>query len=155
MATLALPITELLPMVKEAERETRQVVVCSRASQPTVKLLFQIMYKTVHLKNRLSHVARQQDSLISTLTSRDFSKAKTEDLTNLVASIDNLVGHERELLGQAQKLGAGLRFWWNSSLRKLSEQTEHLDSISESLHAECSMESSVLLGLAVQQFAIK
>ena len=38
-----------------------------------------------------------------------------------------------EILQQAHRLGAEIRAWCQSSLVKLADQAEHLDSIAESL----------------------
>lgn len=155
MSALALPISELMPVVDQAKEQTKSVVVCSHAQRADTMVVCNIVWKTFVLKHRLADVARRQEQLIAKLLERDFSATPMDEVRSLANSIDQLVTEERELLSEAQKLGSEIRVWWNTSLVRLSGQVEHLDSIAESLHLECDDKASALLAFAVEQFAMK
>jgi hypothetical protein len=63
------------------------------------------------------------------------------------------VGKERELLRDAYGLDVTVRVWWDASLKLLEDQTEHFDSVAESLHAAASDHSTALMATAVSQFS--
>lgn len=155
MATLALPINALLPAVDEANTKTKQVVVCSRAETNDKLIVLRIAWKTLNLRRRFASLAYRQTQLINILVQRDFSTFEVNDLKEVAGLIDRLVAGERDTLQQAHELGAEIRAWWHSSLVKLADQVEHLDSIAESLHVASDREASVLMGMAVERFTAK
>lgn len=155
MATLALPITDLLPVVAQAEAETKQVVVCSKAETADKRVVLKIAWKTLSLRWQFIHLANRQTQLINTLVQRDFSTYAVNDLKEIAGLTDRLVDGERDMLQQAHQLGSEIRAWWHSSLVKLTDQVEHLDSIAESLHVAADPEASVLMGMAVERFTAK
>jgi hypothetical protein len=152
MATLALPISELTPVVFDAKERTKCVVACSRAAVADFTVTCQILTKTVVLRTKFSRLVTRQAKLLRALVERDFNSFPAEELLVLATSIDGLVADERELLKLAGELGSEIRVWWNTSLVMLSEQVEHLDSISESLHLAADPEGTHLLALAVEEF---
>lgn len=152
MATLALPISELTPVVFDAKERTKCVVACSRAAVADFAVTCQILAKTVVLRHKFSRLVTRQAKLLRALVERDFNSLPDEELLVLATSIDGLVADERELLNLAGELGSEIRVWWNTSLIMLSEQVEHLDSISESLHLAADTEGTHLLALAVEEF---
>ena len=153
MAALAVPISQLAPVVDEAKAETKCVVVCTKAERADATNMWQIVRKTFRLRNRFAHIVARQDEVIKKLVSRDFSSTPADELSSLASSIDSLVADERDLLHLVNGLGAEIRVWWASLLVKLADQLEYLDSISESLHTASDPEASMLLGLAVEQMA--
>jgi hypothetical protein len=152
MATLALPINALLPAVDEANAETRQVVVCSK-EEPTDKMIVvRIAWKTLVLRRRFADLAHRQTRLLNTMVQRDVSKFDRRDLAEMAVLVDKLVSGERDILQQAHQLGSEIRAWWHTSLLKLSDQVEHLESIAESFRVAADEEASALMGVAVGQF---
>ncbi len=148
MATLVLPISELEPAVIEAKAETDRVVSWSRSSVADIGVAFQIYSKAFALRLKFSRLVTRQGGLLSSLVDKKFSDIPREELRDLALRIDRLVTDERELLEEVHSVGSEVRVLWTSSLQKLSEQVEHLDSISESLHMESEAEGSLLLTVA-------
>ena len=155
MAALALPITELLPVVDEAKAETTQVVVCSKVQSADKLIVLRIAWKTLALRRRFADLAHRQTGLLDRLIQRDFSSFAESDMEELALLIDSLVASERDVLQQAAGLGSEIRAWWHTSLMRLQGQVEHLESIAESLHVAGNSEAATLLGIAVGQFAEK
>lgn len=153
MAALALPISELAPVVDEAKVETECVAVCSKAERADTTTMWHIVRKTYSLKRRFAQIVTRQGELIDKLVGRDFSTTPVAELSSLANSIDSLTTDERELLNLVNGLGAELRVWWATSLLRLADQVDHLESIAESLHVASDPESSLLLALAVEQMA--
>jgi hypothetical protein len=154
MAALALPISELEPVVLQARAETERVVCWSRSAVAGFAGVCHIYVKAFALRQKFSHLVTLQSSLLSRLVEKNFSEVSSGDLEKIAEGLDRIVAGERELLRDAEGLGSEIRFLWNPLLQKLSEQAEHLDSISESLHMEVEPEGSVLLALAAGQFAM-
>jgi hypothetical protein len=157
MATMTLPIRELERSVRvEAERAQAGadcVVKHSRAPRADLKATCRVAGATLGLRFLLSGLVRTQDKFISVLVERDFTECRSEDLAELAVSLDGIVSKERAVLEKASTLGAEIRIWWNTSLAKLAQQVEHLDSIAESLHLESDPEASLLLAMSVDQFS--
>jgi hypothetical protein len=101
---------------------------------------------------RLSNLTMRQSRLIGMLVACDFNNGNAQDLENLASLIDGMVSDEREILKLACALGAEIRNWWSTSLLLLSEQTEHLDSIAESLHLAADPRGTALMAMAVEEF---
>src|SRR5262249_21956579 len=141
------------PVVDQAKKQTKCVVVCSQRERADAITFWHIAHKTIALRHQLAHVTRLQERLINKLTERDFSTVPAVELNSIATYLDRLVATERDVLHDARQLGSELRVWWNTSLVKLSAQAEHLDSIAESLHAASDDETSALLGIAVGQVA--
>ena len=114
-------------------------------------LLSQAAYQTVILKLRLSRLAKRQHAVIEKLIATDFAAHSKGQIRNIVAQIDDLVSYERGVLEDSQKLGMVTRFLWNDSLTKLGNQTEHLDSISESLHLALDDKTTALMAMALEE----
>ena len=155
MSALALPIDQLLPLVNEAKQRTATVVVSSRAERANITVALQIAFKTLGLRGRLATLADKQAKFISVMTEFDFSTMPAEKMKQTAALVDDLVRDEREVLRQASELGSEIRVWWNTSLLRIAQQAEHLDSIAESLHVASDDKASALLAFAVEQFAMK
>jgi hypothetical protein len=154
MATLALPICELEPAVIEAKAETERVVSWSKSSVANLGTTCQIYLKAIILRQRFSRLVALQSKFLGFLVERDFSDCSRQELRDLAECIDRILAGENELLGEARSIGSEIRVLWTSSLQRLSEQAEHLDSISESLHMECQPEGPILLAVAAGQFAM-
>lgn len=151
MSTLAFPITELFRVVGKAKDETRSVRECSYSEDAGLKDVFQIALGTIAVKRRLSQLTARQDSVLSYLTSCDFTGSTDGELQELAAAIQGIVSDEWAIVNDANALGSEVRVWWRDSLRRLAEQAEHLDSIAESLRLECSPEAPLLLSMAAEQ----
>jgi hypothetical protein len=155
MSAMALPISELGPVVVKAKAETKRVVCYSKAE--TSKLTFGVAWDTFagvwHLRKQFSVLVEMQASLIRRLVVTDFTRFPMEELKSLATEIDDLLTDERYILAEANKLGSELRYWWTKSLLEMEQQVEHLDSIAESLHVECDPEASLLLAMAVEQLS--
>ena len=154
MATMAIPINEITPVVFEAKRKTECVVECAKAERADTATLWTIARKTLSLKWKFSHLVARQSRFITRLVEQDFSQSTPAELTQLGGALDSLLSEERELLDMVHLLGAEIRFWWADSLSKLANQVEHLDSISESLHVAADAEVSALLATAIEQVAV-
>lgn len=157
MATIALPICDLERSVRcQAEKAltaTESIVAYSRAKQEDFKLVLQLASGTLALRRKLSHLSTKQGQFISVLLDDDFNRYTSEALTGLATSLQDLVDRERELLDQAFGLGSEIRIWWKGSLRILSEQVEHLESIATSLRASLDSECEALLSLAIEEMS--
>jgi len=154
MATMALPFSELAPVIVEAERaqaDTRCVVSCSGSTVADFSTVWQVFQKTISLKFRFAHLVNRQARLIEKLLVREFSDISAGELRCLASKIDELLADERDLLKNAETLGVQIRVWWASSLLKLADQVEHLDSISESLHLAADPEGTALMAIAAEQ----
>jgi len=155
MAALALPISELTPVVFDAKERTKCVVTYSRAAVADFTVTCHIIGKTIGLRHRFSRLVTRQAKLLDNLVEHDFNSCSVDKLQGLAASIDQLVADERELLGYVDKLGSEIRVWWNTSLITLIGQVEHLELIADSLRVACDDEASTLLAMAVQQFSMQ
>src|SRR6266851_8746043 len=145
MAALALPFDQVMPIVREAEAQTRRVVVCSKAKLATWNKVAASARNTIALKFQFANLVRTQEDLIAKLVDFDFPSEQAGRIKHIAECIDVLITNDKNLLRDANKLGTELRVWWNTSLVKLAQQVEHLDSISESLHLECDEEGSLLM----------
>ena len=155
MSALALPIHQLVPLVNKAKQETASVVVFSRAERADKITAWQILRKTLRVRGRLATVVSKQAKLISAMVEFDFSTMTPEKMKQIAVSIDELVTDERDMLRQASELGSEIRVWWNTSLSRIAQQAEHLDSIAESLHVASDDKASALMAFAVEHFAMK
>ena len=155
MAALALPIRELEQSVGIAQVATECVIRYSRERSEEFQLICRIVGKTLSLKHQLRGLSIKQGNLLSSLIERDFTHCDPGDLTPLAASLDKLVRDDRTMLDSMYELGVEIRFCWSSSLRKLAQQVDHLDSIAESLHAAADPECSMLMAIAAEQFEVQ
>jgi hypothetical protein len=153
MSTLALPITDLSPLVGKAKDGTRLVKECSYAEEASLKVVWQIALGTFAVRRRLSQLTAKQHSFLAELTSIDFTHCTDDQLKELALAIQRIVADERAIVNDAQTLGSEVRLWWQNSLHTLLEQAEHLDSIVESLWLECDAEAPLLLSMAAMQVA--
>jgi hypothetical protein len=147
MATLALPITELLPTVKLAKTEAKQVA--------HEHGLWHIVVKSLQLKDKLENVANKQQSFISMLQDGDYTTVSEATMRNLATSLQELVTQERELLTQVQSVKHFVSLLWSTSIKTLTSQIDHLESFGEMLAVETDREASVLLRIAAEQVANK
>jgi hypothetical protein len=158
MATIALPIRELEQSVRvgaeKAQAETELVATYSNAARASMGNFARVVFRTVGLKLMLAGLVRHQEKLISSYQQFDFTGCSDEGLSELAVSLDKIVEKERAILSKAKTLGSEIRVWWEASLLQLEKQAEHLDSIAESLHAECDDEASSLLVFAAEQFTM-
>jgi hypothetical protein len=153
MAALALPFDQVMPIVREAEAQTRRVVVCSKARLATWNRVAVSASKTIALKFKFANLVHTQEDLIAKLVDFDFSAVPEDRIKHVAGCIDELIANEKDLLRDANKLGIELRVWWNTSLVRLAQQVEHLDSISESLHLEFDEQAPILMAAAIEQFS--
>jgi len=153
---MALPIRELEQSVRvgaeKAQAETELVATYSAATRASMGNFARVVLRTVGLKVMLAGLVRHQEKLISSYQQLDFTKCCDEDLSELAVSLDGIVEKERAILAKANTLGSEIRVWWETSLLQLAKQAEHLDSIAESLHAECDDEAASLLVFAAEEF---
>jgi hypothetical protein len=156
---MALPIRELERTVcyeaEKARAETDRVAMYSIESRPVVRTALAVMFKTATLKWHLIGLVREQERLIHACVESDFTRVSDEDLADLASSLDKIIGKERAMLARASTLGTEIRAWWDTSLRRLADQVDHLESIAESLHAEGNPECMALFAIAAGQFAMK
>jgi hypothetical protein len=151
MATMALPITELGPMVVEARADAKSVVCYSKAAVADFSVWWHVKAGTFRLRKRFSALSLKQGKFIQTLLEQNLSEGSPDDLTKLATSLDELVTSERVLLDMSYSLGSEIRFWWDKSLAKLSEQVEHLDSVIESLRLAADLEGTALMAMAAEE----
>jgi hypothetical protein len=132
--------------------ETRNVLERSEAYQRVdFYLLAEAAYQTFAIKFRLHLLALRQQSVLGRLVGANYAVRPKEDIKELVSLIDQLVRHERELLKDSHRLGMVTRFLWKGPLAKMREQTEHLDSISESLHITLDDKTTALMAMALEE----
>lgn len=156
MTTMAIPISVLEPVIAETEKaqaDTKTVVSESGAAVANFSLVVRLAAKTLGLRHRFANLAKKQGDLITDLAGRDYANAELSVLSKLASDIDSLVADERELLEDANSLGAPIRVWWGESLSILASQVEHLDSIAESLHAAADPESTALMAISCEWMA--
>jgi hypothetical protein len=152
MATMTFPIAELGPMVVEARADAKSVVCYSKADVADFSVWWHIKAGTFRLRRRFSALSLKQDRFIKSLLEQNLSAGSPDELAKLATSLDDLVKSERVLLDMAYSLGSEIRFWWDKSLAKLSEQVEHLDSVIESLRLAGDLEATALMAMAVEEF---
>ena len=151
MATATFPICELEQSVRiEAQLAHAATEVVAQCANTVM-----IVTKTAQLRGRYAHLVGKQEKLINALVDQDFTACNDQLTSQLASSLDDLVRNERDLLDDAQRLHPGIRRWWQSSLGKLAEQVEHLDSIAMSLHSSADPECESLFALALEQMAVK
>ena len=159
MATMALPISELEQSVyvgaEKARAETERVVRYSGASHADVWTACKVLAATVCLKWLFSGLVRSQDKLIRLYQTGNLAQLSDEQVLSLSRSLREIAGRDREILAKANTLGAETRVWWDASLRRIAQQSEHLDSIAESLEVDCDPEASLLLAMALDRFTAK
>ena len=137
---------------RQARQETRFVVARSKSTERVnIGRLSQAAYQTFSLKFRLHRLANRQQDVIEKLVDTDFAARSKETVRDILVLIDKLVYYDRELLKDSKKLGMVTRFLWNASLIKLGNQTEHLDSISESLHLALDDKTTALMAIALEE----
>jgi hypothetical protein len=137
---------------RQARQETRSVVARSKSAESVnLGLLTQAAIRTLVLRFRLHGLAKRQEALIERLVDTDFAAYSKDRIRDIVAPIDELVYCEREVLTNSQELGMVTRFLWNAALIKLGNQTEHLDSISESLHIALDDKTTALMAMALEE----
>jgi hypothetical protein len=157
MASAALPIFELERSVRveanRAKAETDCVIQCSRERNENLRLIGRLISKIFSTKWRLANMAKRQQEFIDALVKLDFTTMSQADLKGMASALNEEVQLQREILEAISELGAEIRIWWSASIRKLTEQVEHLDSIAESLHLAADPEGLALLSLAAEQVA--
>jgi hypothetical protein len=157
MATMTFPIRELERSVrneaKKAKDKTECVVAHSRAPHADFGTACKVAASTIALKWLLSSLVRMQDKLIALLVARDFTECREQDIRELAANLEDIAATGRTTLERLNTLGAEVRVWWSSSLVKLEEQAEYLESIAQSLQVAVDDEASTLLAVAVGEFA--
>lgn len=156
MATMALPIGQIgnvMVQAEEAQVETQRVAVASEFGQATIITVVGVLVKSLVLRRRFRRLANEQAKVLKVLVERDFSHVTPGSLLDLASRIDDLVATERGLLHDANRLDVTIRMWWDASLKLLADQTEHFDSISESLHTAADDHATALMAVAVSQFS--
>ncbi|PYP90115.1 MAG: hypothetical protein DMG65_12205 [Candidatus Angelobacter sp. Gp1-AA117] len=118
-------------------------------------MVLKVAGKTIWLKYRFSCLSKLEDKLIAHLTDHDFSELNAADLVETAVSIENLVAMQRDILNDVHELGTEIRVWWKRSIEKLTEQTEHLESIAESFRFAADPEATALLALAAEHLAVR
>jgi hypothetical protein len=156
MATMALPIGQIGNVIVHAEAaraETQRVAVASEYGQATFITVIGVLAKSLALRWTLSHLAKEQTKILKVLVERDFSNVTPGNLLDMASRIDDLVAKERGLLRETDRFDVTVRVWWDASLKLLADQTEHFDSISESLHAAADDHATALMAVAVSRFS--
>ena len=87
MSTLAVPITDLFPLVVKAKDETGLVKECSYVEEASLKAVWQIALGTFAGKPRLSQLAARKHSLLAELASNDFTHWTDDQLRELALAI--------------------------------------------------------------------
>lgn len=151
MATLAMPICDLRPAVIDARAVAGAVVSNSQARVASVAVALQILGKTFNLRRKFSRLVARQASMIGSLQDKDFTGVSDLDIKDLAVRIESLVGDERALLEDVNKLGSEIRVWWGHYPLMLAQQADHLELIADSLHAASDDEAATLLAMAVDQ----
>jgi len=135
-----------------ARWETECVVARAAAYQRVdFFLLVQAAYETFALKVKLQILAFRQQQVINKLVVTDFVALPKKQVKEIAGVIDELVRYEREVLDNSQKLGMVTRYLWKKQLMRLRDQTEHLDSISESLSISLDIETTTLMAMALEE----
>ena len=156
---MAFPIRELELSVcvstDKARAETEYVVFYSqaRATFPGATTTLKLYFNAAILTFLLRSLVRHQKRLISAYQRTEFTRYSVEEISRVATSIDTLVEKGRSVLDKLATFGPRAQALWGSTLSRLAEQLEHLDSIAQSLHVAADPEASLLLGLAVQQMA--
>jgi hypothetical protein len=154
MAAIALPISQLEPIRRESEKvhaDTECVVACAGKETADKATFWTIVYKTAKIAVRLSRLTAKQGRFIKDLVDRDLSRVTPAELDRMAAGLDAIMDGERQILDLSKNLGAEIRAFWSASLNLLAEQVDYLESISTSLHSAADRETSLLMGIAVQQ----
>ncbi len=125
----------------------------ARAIRPGIATTLKFTFTATLLTFLLRSLARHQRMLISAYQKTDFTGYNIEEISRVATSIDALVEKGRSVLDKLATFGPRAQALWGSTLSRLAEQLEHLDSIAQSLHVAADPEASLLLGLAVQQMA--
>ena len=154
MATMAFPICELAPMLETAKEDTKRVVSYSKSAVADLHTACRILWDTIALRGKFSHLADKQDELINRLADNDLSAAGIQQMQDLAVSIENLIKDERDMLKDAFTLGSEIRVWWGDSLARLADQADYLESIAESLHVAGDAECVSLLALTLEEVAV-
>lgn len=156
MATMTLPICELERSVyleaEKARAQTERVVRYSGASRADFLTACKVFTATIGLKLLFSGLVRSQDKLIRLHQTGSLAHVSDEQVLGLARRLREIAKRNRDVLAKASKLGAEIRVWWDASLRRMEQQSEHLESIAESLEVDCDPESSLLLAMALDRF---
>ncbi|HXB72541.1 MAG TPA: hypothetical protein VNY05_30165 [Candidatus Acidoferrales bacterium] len=139
---------DLIPSISLIREETRGVIGYSRVQVPSVSDVLNIAYRTLKMRKKWQRLVTRQSATLQMLMTMDFTKGGSSRLKEIAESIEGAVTSGRELLAEANQLGAEIRFWWRSPLRQFAQQIEHFDSIAESLRLECEPEVTMLLARA-------
>src|SRR5438270_11920394 len=93
MTAIAIPISELTPVVFEARAETKRVVCYSKAD--TAKLNFGVAWNTLcwtlRLRRLFATIVVKNEMLIKQLVARDFSSTPAAELSDLATSVAGLL----------------------------------------------------------------
>ena len=125
-------------------------------SQPgTLRNLLQIAKCIANLSRKFKHLANRQDELLDTFKMMDFTGRDVPNIMEGAVLLDELIGHEREVLALANGLSVTIRYWWRKSLGRMAVQLDGLESISDSFHAACDPEVRALLAFAVDHLSAR
>jgi hypothetical protein len=151
MATMALSLNSLIVEAEKVQADTNSLVSVSKAAVANFGLAWKVFKKTLSLRHQFALIVEKQGRELAKLAERDFSEVDPAMLESWASQIDDLIAHEREILSDTASLDVQIRAWWESSLTKLADQVEHLDSISESLHVAADPETTALMAMAIDQ----
>jgi hypothetical protein len=110
--------------------------------------------QTLKLRRKFGHLVSQQSKLLENFATLDYSERSVENLVEGATLLDDLIGHEREAIELAESLSVTIRYWWKDSLKEMTAQVDHLESISESFHAACDPEVRALLASSVDLLSV-
>lgn len=158
MATMTLPIRELEHFVfvdaEKARVETqgfarysREVREVSAASPTTLREI-----SIGRVRRAFEELAETKGRLINAYLETNLSLFPPQVLLSFAETLDEIVSENRELVARARSFDKEIRDSWNAVLERTEDQTEHLESISESLHAASDPECTALLAMAAQPF---
>jgi hypothetical protein len=116
-------------------------------------MTFKLAFTTLALEFLLRSLARHQRLLISAYQRVDFTHSTDEEIVRVARSLDKIVATARPVLDKLQTLGSRTLARWQPTIRELSAQVDHMDSMAGSLHLECDHEASLLLAVAAAEFS--
>ena len=117
-----------------------------------VRMTFKLTLRALVLKFALASLARNQQLLIRAYQVADFTRCSSEEILKKAESLQKISQRGRPVVEMLRSFGLTKKIW-ESSLSQLEQQLDHFDSIATSLRMSADSETSLLMGLAVEQMA--
>ena len=159
MATIALPIRELELSVRVRTDKARAEAECvvfyrdARAMSPSIGMTLKYGLNASILRFLLWGLAHNQKLLIRAYQRIDFAQCNNDELLKCAESLEKIAELGWCTLAKIEPLGPRAQRLIGPSVTQIAEQLHHFDSIAASLRSAADPETSLLLGLAVQQMA--